>query len=89
MILEDEQATAALGAALAAVARSGDVITLSGPLGVGKTAPDVVGRLIEVDVNTYLPGDLLCKMDIATMANSVEARSPFPWTMLLVNLTSP
>jgi tRNA threonylcarbamoyladenosine biosynthesis protein TsaE len=38
MILEDEQATAALGAALAAVARSGDVITLSGPLGVGKTA---------------------------------------------------
>lgn len=38
MILADEEATAALGAALAAVARSGDVITLSGPLGVGKTA---------------------------------------------------
>jgi tRNA threonylcarbamoyladenosine biosynthesis protein TsaE len=38
MKLEDEAATAALGAALARQARAGDVITLSGPLGVGKTA---------------------------------------------------
>ena len=38
MILEDEQATTAFGAALAGVAREGDVITLAGPLGVGKTA---------------------------------------------------
>ena len=38
MRLEDEEATARLGAGLAAVARPGDVITLSGPLGVGKTA---------------------------------------------------
>ena len=38
MILEDEQATARLGAELARQARSGDVIALSGPLGVGKTA---------------------------------------------------
>jgi tRNA threonylcarbamoyladenosine biosynthesis protein TsaE len=38
MILEDERATARLGAQLAAVARAGDVIALSGPLGVGKTA---------------------------------------------------
>jgi tRNA threonylcarbamoyladenosine biosynthesis protein TsaE len=38
MTLEDEAATAALGAALARQARAGDVITLSGPLGVGKTA---------------------------------------------------
>jgi tRNA threonylcarbamoyladenosine biosynthesis protein TsaE len=38
MILEDEQATAGFGARLAAVAQGGDVITLSGPLGVGKTA---------------------------------------------------
>jgi tRNA threonylcarbamoyladenosine biosynthesis protein TsaE len=38
MMLEDEQATRALGAALAAVSRPGDVVTLSGPLGVGKTA---------------------------------------------------
>lgn len=38
MILEDEEATAEVGRQLAAVARGGDVITLSGPLGVGKTA---------------------------------------------------
>ena len=38
MILEDEAATARIGAELAARARAGDVITLSGPLGVGKTA---------------------------------------------------
>jgi tRNA threonylcarbamoyladenosine biosynthesis protein TsaE len=38
MILEDESQTAALGARLADVVRPGDVITLSGPLGVGKTA---------------------------------------------------
>lgn len=38
MILKDEEATASLGARLAAVARGGDVVTLSGPLGVGKTA---------------------------------------------------
>ena len=38
MILEDEQATTDFGARLAGVARKGDVITLSGPLGVGKTA---------------------------------------------------
>ncbi|HEX5258634.1 MAG TPA: tRNA (adenosine(37)-N6)-threonylcarbamoyltransferase complex ATPase subunit type 1 TsaE [Sphingomicrobium sp.] len=37
MILENEQATAAIGARLAAVVQPGDVITLSGPLGTGKT----------------------------------------------------
>jgi tRNA threonylcarbamoyladenosine biosynthesis protein TsaE len=38
VILEDELATTRFGAELAARARAGDVITLSGPLGVGKTA---------------------------------------------------
>jgi tRNA threonylcarbamoyladenosine biosynthesis protein TsaE len=38
MILASEAQTAAVGVALARVAKSGDVITLSGPLGVGKTA---------------------------------------------------
>jgi tRNA threonylcarbamoyladenosine biosynthesis protein TsaE len=38
MILASEAETAAAGASLARVARAGDVITLSGPLGVGKTA---------------------------------------------------
>ena len=38
MILEDEQATARLGGKLAALLRPGDVVTLSGPLGAGKSA---------------------------------------------------
>ncbi|HZX38988.1 MAG TPA: asparagine synthase (glutamine-hydrolyzing) [Streptomyces sp.] len=41
------------------------------------SADSTVGRLMDVDVNTYLPGDLLVKVDITTMANSLEARSPF------------
>src|SRR5947209_17908767 len=38
MILKDEQETADLGARLAQVARPGDILTLSGQPGVGKTA---------------------------------------------------
>lgn len=38
MILKSAEETGHLGAALARTARPGDVITLSGPLGVGKTA---------------------------------------------------
>jgi asparagine synthase (glutamine-hydrolysing) len=41
------------------------------------TARDRVDRMLDADVNTYLPADLLVKMDIATMAYSVEGRSPF------------
>lgn len=33
-------------------------------------------RMIRSDFATYLPGDLLVKVDIATMANSLELRSP-------------
>ena len=38
MILADERDTEALGARLANVVQAGDVISLTGPLGVGKTA---------------------------------------------------
>lgn len=33
-------------------------------------------RMIRSDLTAYLPGDLLVKADIATMANSLELRSP-------------
>ena len=39
-------------------------------------APDLLGRTLHVDTLTYLPGDLLVKVDIATMAHGLEARSP-------------
>ncbi len=44
---------------------------------VGPHAVEPLDILLAVDVRSYLPFDLLVKMDIATMANSLEARSPF------------
>jgi asparagine synthase (glutamine-hydrolysing) len=38
---------------------------------------DPLEKLLYLDMTTYLPEDLLVKMDIATMANSLEARVPF------------
>ena len=38
MILEDEHATVRIGEALAKLVKPGDIVTLSGPLGAGKTA---------------------------------------------------
>ncbi len=40
------------------------------------SAEDPLGRMLDVDVGLYLPDDLLAKVDIATMAHSLEARSP-------------
>jgi asparagine synthase (glutamine-hydrolysing) len=40
------------------------------------TAGDTIDTMLDVDVQTYLPGDLLVKMDIASMAHSLEVRSP-------------
>lgn len=39
-------------------------------------APDLIDATLDVDVNTYLPDDLLVKVDIATMAHGLEGRSP-------------
>jgi len=36
-----------------------------------------IDRMLEVDARTYLVGDLIAKIDIATMAYGLEARSPF------------
>jgi asparagine synthase (glutamine-hydrolysing) len=38
---------------------------------------DIVSRSSFVDIETYLPCDLLSKVDLASMANGLECRSPF------------
>lgn len=40
-------------------------------------ADDAVDHAARADIETYLPDDLLIKVDIATMAAGVEGRSPF------------
>lgn len=38
---------------------------------------DGLDQLLYVDINSYLPDDLLVKVDIASMAHALEVRSPF------------
>jgi len=47
------------------------------PWFAGNGAIDVVDRALMADTFNYLPNDLLVKVDIASMAVSLEARSPF------------
>ncbi|MCK4325607.1 asparagine synthase (glutamine-hydrolyzing) [bacterium] len=42
-----------------------------------ENSSDFLDKTFYVDIMTYLPDDLLVKVDMATMANSLEARSPF------------
>ena len=38
---------------------------------------DWLNRILYTDINSYLPDDLLVKVDIASMAHGLETRSPF------------
>ncbi|HYL98863.1 MAG TPA: asparagine synthase (glutamine-hydrolyzing) [Blastocatellia bacterium] len=43
----------------------------------GNGSVDIIDRVLKADTECYLPNDLLVKVDIASMAASLEARSPF------------
>jgi len=38
---------------------------------------DTIARILYSDITSYLPDDLLVKVDVASMANSLEVRCPF------------
>lgn len=40
-------------------------------------APDLLHQAMSMDLHTYLPDDLMPKVDLGTMASGLEARSPF------------
>ncbi|MDO8748388.1 MAG: asparagine synthase (glutamine-hydrolyzing) [Candidatus Omnitrophota bacterium] len=42
-----------------------------------RNSTSLIDSLLFTDTMTYLPNDLLVKVDIASMANSLESRSPF------------
>jgi asparagine synthase (glutamine-hydrolysing) len=60
---------------LAALGEDSAAATIVEPW-LGSTATNPIDRMLDVDQQTYLSGDLLVKMDIATMAYGLEARSP-------------
>jgi asparagine synthase (glutamine-hydrolysing) len=54
----------------------GGVATLRDRFASGGNARDSLDRALFTDINEYLPGDLLTKVDRMSMANSLEVRAP-------------
>src|SRR6266478_3113535 len=62
---------------LGELARSGPDPAVFSRLASEGGAPDYVSTLQQIDMATYLPGDILAKVDMMSMAVSLESRVPF------------
>ena len=92
--LFSEQNLATRYSSILSLAKADDLLLLLNPSFKSETAENAFtnqfkegsissfDRMIRSDLSAYLPGDLLVKVDLATMANSLELRSP----MLDVNV---
>jgi asparagine synthase (glutamine-hydrolysing) len=72
----DDEKRRLYAADLAAQLAPVDSLSLFEARHLASAASDGVEALVGIDVETYLPDDLLVKMDIASMACSLEVRSP-------------
>ena len=73
----DEQRTALYSDDFAALVGESEAANVIADPWWNASGPTAVDAMLEVDTTTYLPDDLITKIDIATMAHSLEARSPF------------
>jgi len=71
--MKDDLYTAAFTSAMA----GHDSVALTENAYAATDAPTLLEKQLYADISMYLPYDLLVKVDIASMANSLEARSPF------------
>ncbi len=61
----------------AKIVNKSDPLNFISPYLDNSSGMSMIDSLLYTDVMTYLPYDLLVKVDITSMANSLEARSPF------------
>jgi asparagine synthase (glutamine-hydrolysing) len=73
----NEAKAALLAPAFAARMAGSDSVVLVEELYRRADGPSFLDRTLSVDMHSYLPDDILVKVDIASMGNALETRAPF------------